>query len=89
MAEMVQRCLQDFLIRYINWCVSSSSFELDVLLYSVFVTQKLLWLHAFRQAEPPQRVDCLAPKWETALSVFPKRRLAAAIDVRRLNAIKV
>jgi len=21
---------------------------------------------------PPQRVDCLAPKWETALSVFPK-----------------
>jgi len=23
-------------------------------------------------AGPPQRVDCLAPKWETGLSVFPK-----------------
>jgi len=35
-------------------------------------TQKLLYLHVFRQARPPQRVDYLAPKWETALSVFPK-----------------
>jgi len=35
-------------------------------------TQKLLCLHVFRQAGPPQRVDCLAPKWEIALSVFPK-----------------
>jgi len=35
-------------------------------------TQKLLCLHVFRQAGPPQRVDCLAPKWETALSIFPK-----------------
>jgi len=29
-------------------------------------------LHDFRQAGPPQRVDCLALRWETALSVFPK-----------------
>jgi len=29
-------------------------------------------LHVFRQAGPPQWVDCLAPKWETVLSVFPK-----------------
>jgi len=35
-------------------------------------TQKLLCLHAFCQAGPPQRVDYLAPKWKTALSVFPK-----------------
>jgi len=34
-------------------------------------TQKLFCLHVFRQDGPPQRVDCLAPKWETALSVFP------------------
>jgi len=35
-------------------------------------TQKLLCLHDFRQAGLPQRVDCLAPKREIALSVFPK-----------------
>jgi len=35
-------------------------------------TQKLFCLHVFRQVGPPQRVDCLAPRWETALSVFPK-----------------
>jgi len=35
-------------------------------------TQKLFCLHVFRHAGPPQRVDCLALKWETALSVFPK-----------------
>jgi len=35
-------------------------------------TQKLLCLHVFRQAGPSQRVDCLAPKWEIALSVFLK-----------------
>jgi len=35
-------------------------------------TQTLFCLHVFRQAGPSQRVDCLAPKWETALSVFPK-----------------
>jgi len=32
-------------------------------------TQKLLCLHVFRQARSPQRVDCLALKWETVLSV--------------------
>jgi len=35
-------------------------------------TQKLFCFHVFCQAEPPHRVDCLAPRWETALSVFPK-----------------
>jgi len=35
-------------------------------------TQKLLCLHVFQKVAPPQRVDCLAPTWETALSVFPK-----------------
>jgi len=29
-------------------------------------------LQVFRQAGPPQRIDCLASRWETALSVFPK-----------------
>jgi len=33
-------------------------------------TQKLHRLHVFCQAGPPERVDCLAPKWETALSIF-------------------
>jgi len=35
-------------------------------------TQKLFCLHVFRQAGPSQRVDCLALRWETALSVFPR-----------------
>jgi len=30
-------------------------------------TQKLFCLHVFCQAGPPQRVDCLAPRWEIAL----------------------
>jgi len=31
-------------------------------------TQKLFCLHVFdRQAAPPQRVDCLAPRWETMI----------------------
>jgi len=38
-------------------------------------TEKLLCLHVFRQAGPSQRVDCLAPKWETKLSVFPRTQL--------------
>jgi len=46
---------------------ASSSFELDVVLCSVSVTQKLLSLQVFRQAGPPQRVDCSAPMSETAL----------------------
>jgi len=32
-------------------------------------------LHVFRQAKQPQRVDCLAPRWEIALSVFPKNTM--------------
>jgi len=56
---------------------SSSSFELNVVLTMLCVchttqTQKLLCLYVFRQVGPPQRTDCLAPKWETALSVFLK-----------------
>jgi len=35
-------------------------------------TQQLFCLHDFRQAGLPQRVDCLAPRRKTALSVFPK-----------------
>jgi len=35
-------------------------------------TQKLFCLHVFRQAGLTQRVDCLAQRWETAFSVFPK-----------------
>jgi len=35
-------------------------------------TLKLLCLHVFRQAGSPQREDCLALRWEIALSVFPK-----------------
>jgi len=41
-------------------------------------TQKLLSLHIFRQAGSPQRVDCLAPKWEIALSVFPQDKAMSA-----------
>jgi len=46
------------------------SFELDVLC-SVFVIPLQQKLFSY-QAEPPQRVDSLALRWETALSVFPK-----------------
>jgi len=35
-------------------------------------TQNLFCLQVFCQARPPQRVDCLAPRWEIALNVFPK-----------------
>jgi len=40
--------------------------------FHITPTQKLLCLHVLRQAGPPQRVDCLAPRWETALNVFPE-----------------
>jgi len=35
-------------------------------------TLKLFCLHDFRQAGLSQRVDCLASRWEVALSVFLK-----------------
>jgi len=53
-----------------------TSFEPHVVLCSVSVKplqrQKLFCLYVFRQAGPPQRVNCLAPRWKTALSVFLK-----------------
>jgi len=56
---------------------SSSSFEPDVVLCSVSVIplqhRRLFCLHVFRQAGPPQQVDCLGPRWEIALSIFPKK----------------
>jgi len=59
-------------LRIIRDYYCTTSFELDVLQCSVSYhttpTQKLFCLHVFRQAGP-QRVDCLAPRWETALSV--------------------
>jgi len=55
---------------------NTTSLKPDVVVCSVSViplhTQKLFSLHIFRLARPPQRVDCLTPRWETALSVFPK-----------------
>jgi len=47
---------------------TTTSFEPDVVLCSVSVIP----LHVFRQPGPPQRVDCLAPRWETVLSDFLK-----------------
>jgi len=32
--------------------------------YHTTPTQKLFCLHAFRQAGPPQWVDCLARRWK-------------------------
>jgi len=49
-------------------------------------TQKLHCLHVFRQAGPLQRVDCLAPKWETALSVFSKDTTTCSFATFRLLA---
>jgi len=50
----------------------SSSFEKDV-----------VWscLHDFRQAGPPQRVYCLVPTWEIALSA--QQRATASRAERR------
>jgi len=53
-------------------------------------TQKLLCLHDFRQAGPSQRVDCLLPRWEIALTVFPKNtascyRIGSPIKVLQLS----
>jgi len=36
--------------------------------------QKLFYLHVFHQAGPPQRVDCLTPRWKIALNVLLKDR---------------
>jgi len=51
-----------------------TTFEAEVALCSVSVIplQKLFCLHVFRQAGPPQLVDCLTSRWETALNVFLK-----------------
>jgi len=56
-------------------CSSTSSLEPDVLCsVSAIPLQhiKLFCLHVFRQSGTQQRVDCLDPRWELALSVFPK-----------------
>jgi len=49
---------------------TTTSFEPDDVLSSVSTipTQKLFCFNIFRQ---PQRVGCLAPRWETTLSLFP------------------
>jgi len=42
-------------------------------------------LHVFRQAEPPQRVDCLPPKWENHQVSFPRiqqRTTASGVEPR-------
>jgi len=51
-----------------------SLFEPDVyaLCLSTTPTQKLFCLYVFRHAGPPQWVNCLAPRREIALNVFPK-----------------
>jgi len=61
----------------------SSLFQPDVVGFVSVIPlpQKLFCLHVFRQAGPPQRVDCLAPRWETALCVFPTQRRATASGV--------
>jgi len=63
-------------LRVVQFRVEASSFESDVVLCStclsyhsnieavLFVCPSSGW--------PPQREDCLPPRWETALSVFPK-----------------
>jgi len=38
-------------------------------------------LHVFRQTGPPQRVDCLAPKWEIVLNVFRDRIVAYFVEL--------
>jgi len=65
-------------LEFSHWLIhntTTTSIEPDVAPCSVSVVplqHKLFCLHVFRQAGPPLRQDCLAPRWETALSVFPK-----------------
>jgi len=49
-------------------------------------TQKLFCLHVFRQAGPPQQVDCLALRWKTALNDFPKDT-AMCYGIRSQNKV--
>jgi len=59
---MFETNLRPFCSKILN---ISSSFEPDVVLLCVChttPTQKLFRLDVFRQAGPPQQVDCLAPK---------------------------
>jgi len=66
---------------YYVLCLSYHS-NTEAVLFACLPTQKLFCLHVFRQAGPPQRVDRLAPRRETALSVFRKaQRRATALGV--------
>jgi len=40
------------------------------------------------QAEPPQRVNCLAPRWEIVLSVFPKDTATRYLIESKANVSK-
>jgi len=50
-----------------------ASFEPDVVLCFVSIiplnTEAVLFA-VFRQAGPPQRIDCLTPRWETVLKGY-------------------
>jgi len=57
---------------FANFTLVSFLLRLNQMLYDPCLSyQKIFCLNAFRQAGPPRRVDCLAPK-KIALSVFPK-----------------
>jgi len=47
---------------------------------------ELFCLHVFHQVGPPQRADCLVPRWETALSVFFKDTVISCCIWNRTKA---
>jgi len=47
-------------------------YALSLSYYSNTEAVLFVCLSQFHQDGPPQQADCLAPRWETALSVFPK-----------------
>jgi len=71
---------------------SSSPFDRDVVLSALCLsyhsnTEAVLFacLSSFRQAGPPQPVDCLDPRWKTPLRVFPKDRVTRYRSESRTN----
>jgi len=50
--------------------------------YHTTPTQKLFCLQVLRQAGSPQRVDCLAQRWETALSPYYKSVLKQDVELK-------
>jgi len=65
----VEKCIEEVCEKLFVLHLNQTLYALCLSYY--FSTEAVL-LHAFRQAELPQRINCLAPRWEIALSIISK-----------------